>query len=104
MMPVRAGLSPVRTLDARRRAERTRRIRAREKHPAFREPFEVRRLVKLRVPVERRVRPAEIVGQDEDDVGLVSAASIAAGRIPASTSRTARRCLVIIKFRALISA
>ena len=55
---------------ARGRAERTGRVGAHEGHSALREPFDIRRLIKSRVTVECRVRPAKIVGEDEDDIRL----------------------------------
>ena len=52
------------------RAQRTGRIGASEGHATLRQPLDVRRLVKLRVPVQRRVGPAQVIGEDEDEVGL----------------------------------
>ena len=52
-----------------RRAKRTRGISAREGHSPLRESLEVWRLVKLCRAVERGVTPAEIIGDDEDDIG-----------------------------------
>ena len=62
------GILPRQQARPRGRAQRAGRIRAREKHPAFRQPLEIRGLVKLRSAIERRVAPPEVVGEDEDDI------------------------------------
>jgi hypothetical protein len=43
-------------------------IELRESHPLAGQPVDVRRFVEA-VAVTRQVRPAEIIGQDQDDVG-----------------------------------
>ena len=57
---------------ARRRAERVGGVSLREAQPAPGEALDVRRLVEGVGPVEGRVAPAEIVGEDEHEVGPVS--------------------------------
>ena len=61
------------------RTKRTRCVGVCESHPAFGEAFEIRRFVVFRVSVERGVRPAEIVDEDEHDVRR---------RLDGSTART----------------
>lgn len=53
----------------RRRTDRAR-IRTGKRHPACSEPLDIRRLIERRLSIERRIRPAEIIGQNENDIGL----------------------------------
>ena len=55
------------------RTEWARRIRVRKEHPALRETFDVGRLV-VSAAGKAGIHPAEIVGKDENDVGLISVA------------------------------
>ena len=53
-----------------RRAQRAGRVGAAKRHAALGQLLDIGCLVELGVTVEGRVRPAEIVGEDEDDVRL----------------------------------
>jgi len=64
------GAEPREDGGARRRAERAGRVGAGEGHAAFGEALEIRRLIEGGVAVEGGVRPAEVVGEDEEDVRL----------------------------------
>ena len=54
---------------ARRRTNAARRVSRGEAHPAFRQPVEHRRLVEL-AAITAEIHPAEIIGQNKDDVRL----------------------------------
>lgn len=60
------------------RTPRTDGVRPRESHSAFGQPLDVRRLVKPGRAVERGVTPAEVIGEDDDDVRLLCSTVIAA--------------------------
>ena len=52
------------------RAERTCRVGPVKGHPASRQPLEVGGFVELGMTVQHRIRPAQIIGEDEEKVGF----------------------------------
>ena len=64
---------------ARRRTKRTRGIGAGEGHAKFCQAFEIGGPVELGVAMERRIRPTEVIGENEEDVGFALVGTVRQG-------------------------